>query len=62
MEQRIGLVHFRIDPEDDDFWRENDGYGEDQRSLEEKSKKNFMKNVDPEVFYNRRGDHYHSQK
>jgi len=50
---------FYDNPFDDDFWKD-DVYGDDQEFWDEQEE--FWKDVDPEGFYNRRGDHYHSQK
>ena len=50
---------FYDNPFDDEFWKD-DVYGDDQEFWDEQEE--FWKDVDPEGFYNRRGDHYNSQK
>ena len=50
---------FYDNPFDDEFWKD-DVYGDDQEFWDEQEE--FWQDVDPEGFYNRRGDHYHSQK
>tara|TARA_B100000676_G_scaffold58319_1_gene57395 strand:- start:1249 stop:2010 length:762 start_codon:yes stop_codon:yes gene_type:complete len=46
-------------PFDDEFW--DDDFSEDDKKYWDEQEE-FWKDVDPEWFYNRRGDYYHSHK